>query len=685
MDIFISYSSRYWEVTAALAEALQAESLSVWWDKDLDAYDTFRAQIDAALSAARVVVVIWSNGAAASDYVIAEARQALTSGRLVNLLAPGFDPKDIPKPFGEYQAEKVENIDAVVRAILRRWRGERPEKLDAAAFYERATGKPALSPKQEPLSSVAHVTPALLLNARLALAPYLDVHGLRQGFAAWAQEGRPLRGRLVHGPGGLGKTRLMAEVCSDLRQQDWAAGFVETPLAPDEEMHRLAIEALIDTDRQTGLMLVLDYAERRQEEAARYAGLMARAAAKRPDRKLRLVLLARSAGEWWDRAVEESAELQAGFSELDTVLQLTPFEAASEREHLFLEATAGFRQAISRIRAEAPDAFAGWGDLSEKPIPEQIRSELSSDAYARPLMIQIAALLSLQGDTPEATSVAALLDGMLGLERKYWRTAIGAAFTEPRKAALNRGSIQTTLAGGVTRPEAEALLLGDAFFGRKAPAEAAEPLADLGRFYGTQAGALMALEPDLVGEHLAAADGDERLVDACLDWAGEEEPRRRMILTVLNRASRGEHGTKAARARRLLEHVLHTRGAALAKDLITVALETPGDLAGLIEGAATTLDLETSQALHGHCPDQTLRLADMACVLAGRLVELARPRAAAEDEDGLSDLAMSLNNLGARLSELGRREDALAATQEAADIRRTLAAARPDAFLPDLA
>ena len=37
------------------------------------------------------------------------------------------------------------------------------------------------------------------------------------------------------------------------------------------------------------------------------------------------------------------------------------------------------------------------------------------------------------------------------------------------------------------------------------------------------------------------------------------------------------------------------------------------------------------------------------------------------------------------LSELGRREDALAATHEAVDIRRRLAAARPDAFLPDLA
>src|SRR5262249_19648768 len=38
-----------------------------------------------------------------------------------------------------------------------------------------------------------------------------------------------------------------------------------------------------------------------------------------------------------------------------------------------------------------------------------------------------------------------------------------------------------------------------------------------------------------------------------------------------------------------------------------------------------------------------------------------------------------------RLSNLGRREEALAASQEAVDIRRRLAQTRPDAFLPDLA
>jgi tetratricopeptide (TPR) repeat protein len=49
------------------------------------------------------------------------------------------------------------------------------------------------------------------------------------------------------------------------------------------------------------------------------------------------------------------------------------------------------------------------------------------------------------------------------------------------------------------------------------------------------------------------------------------------------------------------------------------------------------------------------------------------------------DLAASLNNIGGDLSNLGRREEALAASQESVDIRRRLTQARPDAFLPNLA
>jgi tetratricopeptide (TPR) repeat protein len=44
-----------------------------------------------------------------------------------------------------------------------------------------------------------------------------------------------------------------------------------------------------------------------------------------------------------------------------------------------------------------------------------------------------------------------------------------------------------------------------------------------------------------------------------------------------------------------------------------------------------------------------------------------------------------LSNLGAFLSEVGRREDALAPAEEAVTIRRRLAETNPAAYLPDLA
>ena len=222
-DIFISYSSKHRELTETLAAALETEGYSVWWDQALEAYASFGQQIDAALSVARVVVVIWSQPAADSDYVIAEAREAMTEGgqsgkgRLVNLLAPGFDGNAIPKPMSELQAHPVEDIPGVVRAVAKRWAGEKPQKLDAAGHYERATGQPVLSSKRDAISAVAHVTPALLLNARLALAPYRDIRGRRAGFLerAQSQEGKKTRVRLIHGLGASHNTQLLAEVRAD--------------------------------------------------------------------------------------------------------------------------------------------------------------------------------------------------------------------------------------------------------------------------------------------------------------------------------------------------------------------------------------------------------------------------------------------------------------------------------------
>jgi tetratricopeptide (TPR) repeat protein len=84
------------------------------------------------------------------------------------------------------------------------------------------------------------------------------------------------------------------------------------------------------------------------------------------------------------------------------------------------------------------------------------------------------------------------------------------------------------------------------------------------------------------------------------------------------------------------------------------------------------------------------RLSDLgrreaALAAAEEAVALYRALAAARPDAFTPALAMSLNNLANRLSDLGRREAALAAAEEAVALRRALAAARPDAFTPDLA
>ncbi|WP_293275271.1 tetratricopeptide repeat protein [Nannocystis sp.] len=66
-------------------------------------------------------------------------------------------------------------------------------------------------------------------------------------------------------------------------------------------------------------------------------------------------------------------------------------------------------------------------------------------------------------------------------------------------------------------------------------------------------------------------------------------------------------------------------------------------------------------------------------------MKLYRKLAAARPDAFEPDLAGSLNNQGNIQSEVGGREEALASTGEAVKLDRKLAAARPDAFEPDLA
>src|SRR5262245_42833976 len=139
-DIFISYSTRHAELTRTLAAAIEAHygSGSVWWDQaELRAGGRFGPEITKALDDAKVVVVVWTQGAVASDWIYAEATRAAAQRKLVTVRASELDPNLIPLPFNIFHACLADDVAAVLGAISRRLSGELsplPEALPGQGF-----------------------------------------------------------------------------------------------------------------------------------------------------------------------------------------------------------------------------------------------------------------------------------------------------------------------------------------------------------------------------------------------------------------------------------------------------------------------------------------------------------------------------------------------------------------------
>jgi hypothetical protein len=119
-DIFISYASVDRPTARRLADALEACGWSVWWDhRSLRGGQHFDRIIEEAISTARVVIVIWSQNSIKSDWVRAEAAQALDENKLVPLRIDRAVPPlrfrnihtvDLLSWTGETEAEPFEKL-----------------------------------------------------------------------------------------------------------------------------------------------------------------------------------------------------------------------------------------------------------------------------------------------------------------------------------------------------------------------------------------------------------------------------------------------------------------------------------------------------------------------------------------------------------------------------------------------
>jgi hypothetical protein len=116
-DVFISYSKSHLKLTRNLAEELEAKGLTVWWDTDLIAGESFRDRIVQEIKTCRAAIVIWTRDSVQSDYVVSEAERARVAGKLIQLRTADVEPTDLPPPFDTSHISLVEDRKAIYGAL----------------------------------------------------------------------------------------------------------------------------------------------------------------------------------------------------------------------------------------------------------------------------------------------------------------------------------------------------------------------------------------------------------------------------------------------------------------------------------------------------------------------------------------------------------------------------------------
>jgi tetratricopeptide (TPR) repeat protein len=660
--VFISYSSKHRDLTETLAAFLEGCGLDVWWDRELAAIEPFAPQIREGLRTAGCVVVLWTPGAIASAWVKEEADFAFDNGsarnKLVSVTDQGIDWSSLPHPYNTFEHHRPFETNLILRDVL--------------AVRE---GRLLLEDKREDLAAPDARTPTMLLQAKYRLVPFTGSTQAKDDLVDWAlgrnaYVANPPRaaGRLIHGPGGLGKTRLLIEVAEHLREKRWSAGFLARPGTGDRpgdtpemrsarrERQAKALGHLIRGATDRGLLLIIDYAEDRSEEIRRLAQQIQGRPAD-DTRLIRLVLLTRAAGDWWTRLVTDDQVTRAlfGGEQLD-VHGLPGMVTPRDRSNLFLAAIEAFAPKLIEMKyamriegVDLPATLAETRVLAKRL--EGVESNAgydSGEGYDRPLAVAMEALLSLTAVTPGASEpgVHNLLANILGLERDHWPKLVplrdeNGALVASRLTDLERAVGQITTVQGVEgRRAAEALFMADRYYEgqRQNRASVREVTDNVFKIYGR--GDLVAqLEPDLIGEHHVGLVADKEMLDGCLEWIKQEKDKNsrtekyRNLLTVLQRASRAEHGPAGMqRACNLLDYLISQHGEELGATIVRVMSGTPGALFGRLRAQVESLSEATIEAINFALPVDQVTFVEpkhemVSLGPAGsRLAQLARSR-----------------------------------------------------------
>ncbi|MGK7913153.1 MAG: tetratricopeptide repeat protein, partial [Synechococcus sp.] len=625
--VFISYAREDEVWARERTRVLRAAGKIVFLDLDrIDAGAAWSDVLLTKIAEAELVWLLWSRDSAQSGWVRREYTEALKKGDGA-LLIDRLDDTPLPPELSRIQAEKP---------LMR----PNPKKI-RQIFKNPVRELPAGSEQ-----------PSKLLRAEYGVVPFYGRTQWLKDFIDWCNSDRDFAARLLVGAGGSGKTRLAIEACIQLQlgEKSWETGFVDRKFGKLLQADPGIAGELLRLRRD--VLLVVDYAETRREQVK---ALLDAVLSEQGNRKVRLLLLARSEGDWWKNLIEDNFEYEELLGASTLPERLPPLAMEIEaRDEIYRQAERSFRKEMSELH----------------PVIEP--PDLSSDEFERVLFIHLAALAAASGVEIEERD--RLLEFAISRERKYWeRTADNSDdFPQHLKRVLPEAAAAIVLAGGCDRDRVGEVvkrvpkLAPETPLSREALGQVFIDLYEVGK-------RVEPLQPDLLGEQLLSNifQENEAFRTAWVQPSFSEELQNG--LTVLNRLA-----ARKSEAKEWLGNVLQADFERAAKAGIEVAIEG-GDPIGRV--LASCIDdsgnLELAAELESNLPRETVALRELTVAVT----EQALKRTVIER----SEKARLLSNLGVRLSDLGRREEALRAAEQAVEIYRQLADSRPDAFLPDLA
>ncbi len=491
-----------------------------------------------------------------------------------------------------------------------------------------------------------------LLRAEEALLPFDpgregDVQKLRE----WINDTTwPLTVRLITGPGGQGKTRLAIHLCEQMRTSGWCAGFLDTNLDPG------VLNSLWAGLRSLNqpILLVVDYAETRQ---ATFLALLKLALRNSLSQPVRMLLLARDSGEWWDNLPSRDPDCEALLIGSATT---GPFPLAA------LYTTQLQRQSAF------DKALRAFANILEVGKPN-LMPDLAGDQFERPLFVQMAALLALYGENPVTSQ--GLTRALLNHERRYWVRLLEPLNWPDAGRRAEQILALATLAGGFPTARIAEPFWTAAKGSVLTTGEFNSLFRSMATLYpGTQG--LQALRPDLLGEALVAQallrpEGDV-LLDAVLASSASQLIRRN-ALTVVSRLTNERVDVDEVIVTGLLRQFSSS-----AAEVVEVAVETVSrlpELAGMaFEQMVPAIKNQLVGSLVRWLPEQSIQLAALSCLVFGHLAERAREKLANKpaNVDRMLDRALALDRYLVSLIYIGSYSKACETGEEGVNLFRRL-------------